>query len=159
MDEETEKDNTENRPKFYTTFEVAEMLKMNVQVVARKLQKGEIPGYKIGKDWRVSESGLWNWLEKHSNQRISEADKIVNRYLKSGRFLSLPAQRKKKRYILQYILQKFETHRTYSEKEVNEIILKYHDDFCTVRREFIMEKMMTRAEGKYIRNSSYFLKD
>lgn len=140
---------------FYTTSEIAEMLKMNVQVVARKLQKGEIPGYKIGKDWRVSEQGLWSWLEKHSNQKQSEAEKIVGRYLKSGRFANLPAQRKKRRHILLYILRQFDRNRTYDEKEVNEIILKLHDDFCTVRREFILEKMMTRSGGKYIRNNSY----
>ena len=47
-------ENVENQnPKFFTTNEIAEMLKMNVQVIARKLKYGELPGYKIGKDWRV----------------------------------------------------------------------------------------------------------
>jgi excisionase family DNA binding protein len=59
-----------NTPKFYTTNEIAELLKMNVQVIARKLQCGEITGYKIGKDWRVKDSDLMEWLEKHSNRNV-----------------------------------------------------------------------------------------
>ncbi len=147
--------------KFYTTTEVAELLKMNVQVISRKLKYGEIPGYKIGKDWRIKESDLIQWLEKHSNK--SQADpgkKVVNNFMVDGYFQTLPAQRKKRKYILEFILKDFEFNRVYPEKEVNEIILKYHEDFCFVRREFIMEKMMTRKDGKYRRNAGYiFSKD
>ena len=35
--------------KFYTSAEVADILKMNPQVIARKLQGGEMEGYKIGR--------------------------------------------------------------------------------------------------------------
>ena len=34
----------------FTSAEVAQILKMNGQVVTRKLQAGEIEGYKLGKD-------------------------------------------------------------------------------------------------------------
>ena len=50
--------------KFYSTAEIAELLKMNVQVIARKLKYGGLIGYKIGKDWRVKESDFLAWLEK-----------------------------------------------------------------------------------------------
>jgi len=148
---------TEPAIRFYTTAELAEMLKMNVQVIARKLQRGELPGYKIGKDWRVAEKDLWIWLERHSNQRkkLSPSQKVINNFLRDGRFAVLPAQRKKKKHILEYILKQFDTDRIYGEKEINRKILEFHDDFCTVRREFIMEKMMTRSQGKYQRNKSY----
>lgn len=151
---------TENRNKpglrFYTTNEIAELLKMNVQVIARKLKHGELTGYKIGKDWRVRESDLLEWLEKHSNKNVMDpARKVVERFMRNGRFESLPVQRKRRRYILEYILDQFEHNRIYSEKEVNEIISRYHDDYCFVRREFICEKMMSRKDGKYRRNASY----
>jgi len=142
--------------KFYTTAEVAELLKMNVQVIARKLQCGELSGYKIGKDWRVSEADLMAWLDKHSNQKsLLPNEKIVNRFLKNGRFEALPVQRKKLKYVLEYILEKFEVNKVYAEQEVNELILKYHDDYCRVRREFVDEKMMIRKTGKYRRNAGY----
>jgi excisionase family DNA binding protein len=147
--------------KFYNTNEIAEMLKMNVQVIARKLQAGELIGYKIGKDWRVKESDFLEWLEKHSNKIVMDPkQKIIGRFMKNGRFEILPAQRKKRLYIMEHILQQFELNRTYPEKEVNEIIAGWHDDYCRVRREFIDEKMMYRKDGNYRRNASYkFIKD
>ena len=150
------KANTISNLKFYTTSEIAQMLKMNVQVIARKLQKGEIPGYKIGKDWRISEDGLMQWLGKHSNENaMNPGEQIIARFTRAGKIKALPVRRKKRRYVLEYLLKKFELNRVYSEKEINDIIYEYYDDFCTVRREFIMEKMMSRFEGKYRRNNSY----
>ncbi len=156
----TENNNTAGL-KFYNTNEIAEMLKMNVQVIARKLQAGELIGYKIGKDWRVKESDFLEWLEKHSNKIVMDPkQKIIGRFLKNGRFEILPAQRKKRLYIMEHILQQFELNRTYPEKEVNEIIAVWHDDYCRVRREFVDEKMMYRKDGNYRRNASYrFIKD
>jgi excisionase family DNA binding protein len=146
----------QSRLKFYSTNEIAELLKMNVQVIARKLKYGELSGYKIGKDWRVKESDLLQWLEKHSNQSaLHPSQKIVNRFMKDGRFDVLPVQRKKRRYILEYILSQFELGKVYPEKEVNGIIGRFHDDYCRVRREFVDERMMSRKDGKYLRTASY----
>ncbi len=142
--------------RFYTTSEIAELLQMNVQVIARKLKYGELTGYKIGKDWRVKETDLLAWLEKHSNKNLANpGQKIVDRFMKNGRFEVLPVQRKRRRYILEYILGQFEQNRIYDEKEVNEIISRLYDDYCFIRREFICEKMMSRKDGKYRRNASY----
>lgn len=58
--------------RFFTSTEVAEILKMHPQVITRKLQAGDIAGYKLGKDWRVSEAQLMAFLEKHSNRREPE---------------------------------------------------------------------------------------
>ena len=143
--------------KFYSTVEIAKILKMNIQVIARKLASGEIVGYKIGKDWRVSEKDLLFWIEKHSNQRRGKnpAVNVINNFIKNGRVVSLPAQRKKRRYVLEHILKEFKTDQVYSESNLNQIIQKYYNDFCTIRREFIIEGMMSRANGKYRRNSIY----
>ena len=141
---------------FYTTNELAEMLKMNVQVIARKLKYGELVGYKIGKDWRVKEADLMEWLERHCNKTLLDpGQKIINRFMKDGRFDTMPVQRARRKFILEYILKRFELNRIYSEKEVNEIITRFHDDYCRVRREFIDEGMMSRKDGKYRRNVSY----
>jgi excisionase family DNA binding protein len=148
---------TENTSlRFYSTNEIAEMLKMNVQVIARKLQHGELAGYKIGKDWRVKEADLLAWLDKHSNQKLNDpGERIIGRFMKNGQFEKLPVQYKRRKYILEYILRQFELNRIYSEKEVNGIISRYHDDYCRVRREFVDFKMMNRKDGKYRRNVSY----
>ncbi len=142
--------------KFYTTNELADLLKMNVQVIARKLQSGELVGYKLGKDWRVTETDLMTWLDRCSNRhRQNPGELVVSRFMKNGKIDALPVQRKKRVYILEHILRQFELNRIYTEKEVNETITRFHDDYCRVRREFIMEKMMNRKNGKYRRIASY----
>ncbi len=139
-----------------TAKEVADVLKMNPQVVLRKLLAGEIPGYKIGKEWRVSRAKLLGWLERHSNQRRRYPDRLAEPFFNSdGTLKSIPAQRKKRVAVLQLLLLHFEPNRVYAESEVNEIIRRFHTDVCTIRREFIMEKMMVRAGGKYKVNGSY----
>lgn len=140
---------------FLTSAEVAELLKMNPQVIVRKMQTGEIPAYKLGKDWRVEAGQLREWLESKSNQRKSEREKVIKNFFPGGRLTHLPSSRRKKRFILQEFLRRFERGRVYTEKEVNDIIAESYEDFCTVRREFIAEMMMTRSGGKYRVASSY----
>ncbi len=144
---------------FFTTAELAEKLKMNVQVITRKVQSGEIAAYKLGKDWRIPERSVHEWLEKHANNqgRASAKQKVVSNFVKDDHIERLPAQRTKRKYLLEYILAQFEPNRLYSEAEVNKIIARYHDDFCTVRREFIVEKMMDRVNGRYRRRTGYRL--
>ncbi len=146
---------------FFTTAELAEKLKMNVQVITRKVQAGEIHAYKIGKDWRIPESSVHDWLEKHSNQNhpVAPRQKVVNNFMKNEHIEALPVQRSKRKYLLEYILAQFEPNKIYTEDEVNKIIMRYHDDYCTVRREFIMEKMMDRTDGKYRRRTGYKFSD
>ncbi|MFH2035392.1 MAG: DUF2087 domain-containing protein [Candidatus Zixiibacteriota bacterium] len=81
--------------------------------------------------------------------------KVIERFAKDGKFDIMPVQRKKRIYILEHILRQFDKNRVYSEKEVNRIIVQFHDDYCRVRREFIEESMMTRKDGNYRRNDSY----
>ena len=146
--------------KFYSTVELAEKLSMNIQVLTRKLQSGEIEGYKIGKDWRVEEEAIHNWLDRRSNMRaLTPRQKVIDSFIKYGRLVQLPAQRKKRVYILEFFLQKFDPNRIYTEAEVNVIIQRYYDDFCTIRREFIINKMMTRTASRYRRNKSYQFAD
>lgn len=146
---------------FFTTTELAEKLKMNVQVITRKVQAGEIFAYKIGKDWRIPEQAVHDWLQRHSNNKgvMSPRQKVVGNFLKDEHIDALPVQRSKRKYLLEYILAQFEPNRIYSEDEVNKVIQRYHEDFCTVRREFIAERMMDRAEGKYRRRTGYKFSD
>ena len=54
--------------KFYTTEEVAEMLRLNVQTVRNLLLAKRIGGIKIGKEWRISEEDLTEFIEKNRNK-------------------------------------------------------------------------------------------
>lgn len=148
---------------FFTTAELAKKLKMNVQVITRKVQAGEIEAYKIGKDWRIPEQSVHNWLARNSNQQPESIptpkQKVVQNYVKDDHIKRLPAQRSKRKFLLEYILAQFEPHREYREDEVNRIINRYHEDFETVRREFVTEHMMEPVKGGYRRRVGYQLSD
>ncbi len=77
--------------------------------------------------------------------------KVITSFFEYGKLKTIPAQRKKKLIILEEILKNFEKDRIYTEQEVNETIQKYHEDYCTLRRDMISEKMMKREGTNYQR--------
>lgn len=79
-----------------------------------------------------------------------EAAKVIkNFFAADGTLKSIPAQRKKKLIIFEHIMQGFKIGEKYEEKEVNEYIKKYHQDYATIRREFIINQYMYRENGIY----------
>ena len=70
--------------------------------------------------------------------------KVLDTFFVYGKLISIPAQRKKKRICLEKIAEDFEISRVYEEKEVNELILRYHEDYCTIRRDMIVEGIFKR---------------
>ena len=76
---------------------------------------------------------------------------VISSFFKYGRLIRIPSQRKKREIVLAEILKKFDLERDYTEKEVNEVILHYHEDFCTIRRELIAFGMMMRDHEIYKR--------
>ena len=47
-----------------TIGEVAEMLRVHPTTVYRLLKRGDIPGFKIGGNWRVSVNALERWMSE-----------------------------------------------------------------------------------------------
>jgi len=66
-----------------------------------------------------------------------------------GSLKGIPAQQKKLEAVLRYIVRDFEPGQKYSEKQVNEIIARYHPDTATLRRAMVDNRLMDRAAGKY----------
>lgn len=84
------------------------------------------------------------------DQREAEYRKrIIDSFFEYGKLKSIPTQQKKRRIILEYIASSFSTDHIYSEREVNLIIADYYDDFCTIRRDMIAEKIMARNKDGY----------
>ncbi|WP_054958401.1 DUF2087 domain-containing protein [Paenibacillus dakarensis] len=77
---------------------------------------------------------------------------INNFFTKEGRLSQIPAQYKKKLIVLEHLVQKLEPGREYQEKEINQFIQQYHEDYATIRREFIMHQYMYRDNGVYVLN-------
>ncbi|MGW8249700.1 MAG: DUF2087 domain-containing protein [Anaerolineales bacterium] len=78
--------------------------------------------------------------------------KVVNDYsLPDGRLKTIPAQRKKLEAVLHHIARDFEPGVRYSEKQVNEILHRYHEDTATLRRELVGYGLLGRRSGEYWR--------
>ncbi len=97
---------------------------------------------------RLSQPGLTGAVAQDAYR-----DKVLKTFIKQGQLTHLPAQLKKRQVILEYLVTEFEPGRLYEEKEVNQILLEYHEDVATLRREMIMNKLMTREKGIYRRVS------
>ena len=74
--------------------------------------------------------------------------KVIKDYSRrDGSLKTIPAQRKKLEAILRYVVQAFDVEKHYSEKQVNEILARYHDDTATLRRELVGSGLMQREGG------------
>ena len=91
--------------------------------------------------------------EDDEQQKREEAyrKKVIESFFEYGALKSIPAQRKKEKIILEEIGKDFESGRKYSEKEINDIIMKYHSDYCTIRRDMISEGILNRENGIYFK--------
>jgi len=74
--------------------------------------------------------------------------KVIKDFTKrDGSLKTIPAQRKKLEAILRYVVKAFEVGKRYSEKRVNTILSRYHEDTATLRRELVGYKLMKRDGG------------
>ncbi|MBE0335331.1 DUF2087 domain-containing protein [Paenibacillus sp. 23TSA30-6] len=78
-----------------------------------------------------------------------EATVLRNFFSKDGKLRQIPSQYKKKLIVLQMLAEKLEPGRVYPERELNEWIKQYHEDFATIRRELIMHQFMYREREMY----------
>jgi DNA-binding HxlR family transcriptional regulator len=77
--------------------------------------------------------------------------KVLGTFFRYGRLVAIPAQLKKRQVILEKIVESFEPGRTYTEREVNLILLDFHDDVASLRRGLIEMDLMKRSDGIYER--------
>ena len=97
-----------------------------------------------------------NPLKIVQEQRIDEyKEKILSTFFTNGKLKKLPTQHKKRLIVLQHILKNFKPDSSYAEKEVDGILRSIYDDYCTIRRYFIDEHMMTRQNGNYSLEPEY----
>lgn len=77
-------------------------------------------------------------------------DSVIKNFLTSeGKLKHVPVQLKKKLIIFEHLVSRLDKGRKYTEKEINEFIMNFHDDFATIRREFIMHQFMFRENQIY----------
>ena len=89
--------------------------------------------------------------QRQAEREQAHRQKVIDSFFEYGKLKTIPVQQKKRRIILEEMLKRFERDRKYPEREVNLIIADFHDDFCTLRRDMISEKLMAREGGIYWR--------
>lgn len=71
--------------------------------------------------------------------------KVLQNYSNpDGSFKSLPVQRKKMLVLLKWIMESFNAEKRYTEKQVNEILERFHEDFVSLRRDLVDTGMLSR---------------
>ena len=100
----------------------------------------------------IFDKPLYELIKKEDPQPDTEEKyrkEVLSRFFKYGRLTQIPTQRKKREIVLSEILNQFEMGREYDEREVNQIILRYHEDYCTIRREMIAFGLVKRDHETY----------
>ncbi|WP_150267969.1 metalloregulator ArsR/SmtB family transcription factor [Paenibacillus tepidiphilus] len=88
-------------------------------------------------------------LEQESPESSLKESVLRNFFAKDGHLRQIPAQYKKKLIALQHMAEQLEPGVIYSEKEINVFIQQFHEDYATIRREFIMHHFMYRENERY----------
>ncbi|WP_371414448.1 DUF2087 domain-containing protein [Jeotgalibacillus sp. R-1-5s-1] len=94
--------------------------------------------------------------ERYATTEI-EQEKVLKTYFKDGLEGPLhlfPSKEKKKIVVLKHLLKRFEAGRSYTEREVNEVLKEAYADFVTLRRYFIEYGFMDRNQD----GSAYWVK-
>jgi ArsR family transcriptional regulator len=77
--------------------------------------------------------------------------KVLRSFFRRGQLVQIPAQHKKQLIILEKLAEEFEPDQQYTEKQVNQILLEFHEDVASLRRMLIDHKLMAREKGIYWR--------
>ena len=74
--------------------------------------------------------------------------RVLKSFIVDGRLVKIPESQAKREVVLRWILAQIEDRR-YREREISEILGRYHDDYATLRRELINHRLMKREGGIY----------
>lgn len=85
------------------------------------------------------------------NNKLRDAV-LRNFFAKDGSLKQIPSQLKKKLIVLEHMVEQLDNGKKYTEKQINAFIQKFHPDFATIRREFIMHQYLYREQEIYEMN-------
>lgn len=88
--------------------------------------------------WREVEDGAWR-------------QKVLDAYIRDGQLTQLPAQRKKRIVILDWLAQQLDPQARYPERDLNQALARFHPDVAFIRREMTSWHFLHRERGVYWR--------
>src|SRR5918911_2765558 len=143
----------------HTGWQLADALRVSQPVVSHHVEKlkraGLLREVREGKErvYGLNRDTLTRLAREQLRQAQIEVeddgDRVLRDFFDGERLRRIPAQRKKRVVVLRKLLERFERGRTYSEREVNELLGRAHEDVATLRRELVMYGFMERERGVY----------
>ncbi|MDE6280402.1 MAG: metalloregulator ArsR/SmtB family transcription factor [Oscillospiraceae bacterium] len=115
--------------------------------------------YSLNKE--IFQTSILDILQQESDEAQKQAQRdadyrqrVIDAFFEYGKLKSIPTQLKKERIVLEVIAEAFDFDKLYSEREVNMIIADFYDDFCTIRRDMVSERLLGRNGMEYWRIKS-----
>ena len=69
---------------------------------------------------------------------------MLRAFIRNGRLLQIPTVRSKRLIVLDVLAQEFEPGRRYTERQVNAVLRRWHDDVAALRRYLVDEGFLDR---------------
>jgi hypothetical protein len=86
-----------------------------------------------------------------------DVTKTIEPYFRGGRLTVLPRRRPARMAVLDFLAGQFEPGRHYTELQVNEMLVRFHPDYCALRRHMVDEEILDRSDGVYWRAGGTFV--
>ena len=152
----------------YSVEELATILELSSATVShhlRKLQKAGLVQARAAQHYHIY-SLETQTLHHMSQQILSQAAlqgtteeldldaydrKVLRDFMEGDRLKQIPRQWKKREVVLRYLAEQFEWDRRYTEKEVNEILSRTHEDYAGLRRYLVDSLQLARDHEVYWR--------
>jgi hypothetical protein len=77
--------------------------------------------------------------------------KVLRDFFEGERLKEIPASRKKRQVVLEWLATQFESGVHYPERAVNELLARHHPDTATLRRELVGAGLLQREQSVYWR--------
>lgn len=146
-----------------TSAEIRDRTGLDARVVGRALARLEDAGVVVasGPSWsldlaRLQEAARVPAPVEEYDGADAETAKVLRSFLREGRLVRMPAQRSKRRVLLDHVVQVFEPGERYAEKDVNAMLRGFSDDYVTIRRYLVDEDLLSRENGVYWRSGGTF---
>ncbi|MGX4686104.1 DUF2087 domain-containing protein [Vagococcus sp. JNUCC 83] len=79
----------------------------------------------------------------------------IERFFKDGKLTAIPRKTKDKTLLFEKLSSEFESKKDYTEKEINDVLKIYYDDFAILRRFLVDNQYLVRDDyGKIYRKNS-----
>ncbi len=138
--------------------QVAERTGLGLGVVAKALQrlgKSELVVAE-GNSLRADEGAFKDAVRASRPEREPlsadpDRDNVLRAFIRDGKLTHFPTVPAKFQIVLEYLADSFEPNRQYAEREVNEILQRWHADYATLRRQLVDYGHLDRADGIYTR--------